>query len=207
MRIAVITDEKLKKELLAGCTDSPAGVDWYEDIPRNAEADVIIDLLFIPSEARINSLNQYAASLVIVNDVAHPFALPSTFIRINAWPTFLKRDVVEIALTGTANQTIVKNVFDVFHKSVNRTPDQPGFISARVITMIINEAYFALGESVSTAEQIDTAMKLGTNYPYGPFEWSKLIGLKNIHALLESLAKTNKRYDPAPLLKEHALHS
>ena len=49
-------------------------------------------------------------------------------------------------------------------------PDIPGFISARVVSMIINEAYFALEEEVSSKEEIDTAMKLGTNYPYGPFD-------------------------------------
>jgi 3-hydroxybutyryl-CoA dehydrogenase len=76
----------------------------------------------------------------------------------------------------------------------------PGFITARVIAMIINEAWFALEEGVSTKEEIDTAMKLGTNYPYGPFEWGKEIGLKNIHALLDKLSKLNPRYSPAELM-------
>jgi 3-hydroxyacyl-CoA dehydrogenase len=44
--------------------------------------------------------------------------------------------------------------------------------------MIINEAYFALEDNVSTKAETDIAMKLGTNYPYGPFEWGQLIGLK-----------------------------
>ena len=48
-------------------------------------------------------------------------------------------------------------------------------------------------------------MKLGTNYPYGPFEWSKKIGLKKIYDLLTLLAKTNARYEPSPLLKKEAL--
>ena len=56
----------------------------------------------------------------------------------------------------------------------------PGFITARVIAMIINEAFFALQENVSSKEEIDTAMRLGTNYPYGPFEWTKLIGIDKI---------------------------
>ena len=71
--------------------------------------------------------------------------------------------------------------------------------------MIINEAYFALEEGVSTKEEIDTAMKLGTNYPYGPFEWAKKIGLKNIFQLLDKLHKTNLRYEPAALLKKEAI--
>ena len=47
-------------------------------------------------------------------------------------------------------------------------------------------------------------MRLGTNYPYGPFEWSKKIGLKNIATLLTELSLTEKRYHPADLLLKEA---
>ena len=70
--------------------------------------------------------------------------------------------------------------------------------------MIINETYFALDEKVSTQDAIDVAMTLGTNYPYGPFEWSKKIGLKNVYDLLSRLSEINKRYEPASLLKKQA---
>ena len=75
--------------------------------------------------------------------------------------------------------------------------DEPGFVSATVIAMIINEAFFAKAEEVSSEADIDTAMKLGTNYPYGPFEWSKKIGVKNIYALLKKLSATDGRYTPS----------
>lgn len=71
--------------------------------------------------------------------------------------------------------------------------------------MIINEAWLSLGEGVSTKEEIDTAMKLGTNYPYGPFEWGNKIELKNVYQLLTALSKTNPRYEPAALLKKEVL--
>ena len=74
-----------------------------------------------------------------------------------------------------------------------------------MVATVINEAYFTLEEKVSSKEEIDIAMKLGTNYPYGPFEWSKKIGLKKIFDLLTLLAKTNARYEPSPLLKKEAL--
>ena len=70
-------------------------------------------------------------------------------------------------------------------------------ITPRVIAMIINEAYFTLQAGVSTKEEIDTAMKLGTNYPYGPFEWADKIGLNRIKTLLQTLSKTDTRYLPA----------
>ena len=63
-------------------------------------------------------------------------------------------------------------------KQHTQVPDEPGFIAARIIAMIINEAYYAKGEQISSEADIDIAMKLGTNYPLGPFEWARLIGLK-----------------------------
>jgi 3-hydroxybutyryl-CoA dehydrogenase len=95
----------------------------------------------------------------------------------------------------------------VFNKKIEWVPDIPGFVTARVISMIINEAYFALDENVSSKEEIDTAMKLGTNYPYGPFEWAKAIGLKNVYDLLKHLAELNNRYTPSALLQKEAQSS
>ena len=69
---------------------------------------------------------------------------------------------------------------------------------------IINEAYYTLGAQVSTREEIDIAMKLGTSYPYGPFEWAAKIGLKRIYELLVELSKVDERYTPAPLLAAEA---
>jgi len=66
--------------------------------------------------------------------------------------------------------------------------------------MIINEAWFAFGEKVSSKKDIDTAMKLGTNYPLGPFAWGEKIGLHKICRLLSVLAMENDRYQVAPLL-------
>jgi 3-hydroxybutyryl-CoA dehydrogenase len=94
---------------------------------------------------------------------------------------------------------------NVLNRKIEWTPDIPGFISARVLSMIINEAYFSLREEISSKKDIDIAMKLGTNYPYGPFEWSKKIGLIHIYSLLAQLSKTSSRYEPAPLLIKEAL--
>ena len=70
--------------------------------------------------------------------------------------------------------------------------------------MIINEAYYTLQDKISTKAEIDIAMKLGTNYPHGPFEWSSLIGLKNIYELLTVLSKTDTRYTASDLLMKEA---
>ncbi|MFX8832908.1 3-hydroxyacyl-CoA dehydrogenase family protein, partial [Acinetobacter baumannii] len=80
-------------------------------------------------------------------------------------------------------------------------------LAARVVAMIINEAYFGWGEGISSKADIDIAMKLGTNYPYGPFEWGYKIGVQKILELLQVLSKTDDRYTPAKALIEESANS
>jgi 3-hydroxybutyryl-CoA dehydrogenase len=207
MKIAVIADADGKEELLA--QGMPEGVDlcWQEEPVPVAGADGYIDLLFHPAEERINKLAALLPATVIVNAVNSTTAeLPQGFTRINGWKTFLKRSLVE-ATAKEGDRAAAERIISAFNKTIEWVPDSRGFITARVISMIINEAWFALEEKVSTKEEIDTAMKLGTNYPYGPFEWGEKIGLKNIVELLNMLAQTNSRYKPAALLEKQAAAS
>ena len=73
--------------------------------------------------------------------------------------------------------------------------------------MIINEACYTLQEGTATMSDIDISMKLGTNYPFGPFEWADKIGIKNVYEILENLYNDTKdeRYKICPLLKTHYL--
>ena len=78
-----------------------------------------------------------------------------------------------------------------------------GWIVARVLSALINEAYFALGEGVATAEGIDTAMRLGTNYPKGPIAWGNEVGLPLVLETLLALEDWYRdgRFAPAPRLR------
>jgi 3-hydroxybutyryl-CoA dehydrogenase len=127
---------------------------------------------------------------------------PENILRINGWAGFLSRQNWEVA--GSINEE-AKVFFSSINKIYTTVPDEPGMIAARIISMIINEAYFALGEELSTKDEIDIAMKLGTNYPYGPFEWADKIGIKKIFQLLQKLSLEDKRYLPAPLLQKRTL--
>lgn len=136
-----------------------------------------------------------------VNSTLKEMDAGENIYRINGWNSFIKRDCWEIA--GTINEAS-SIVLESIKKTFVVLPDEPGFIAARIISMIINEAYFAKAENVSTEKEIDIAMKLGTNYPFGPFEWCTLIGLKNVYALLKKLAESDSRYQPSSLLEQEA---
>jgi 3-hydroxybutyryl-CoA dehydrogenase len=205
MKIAIITDDVLKEEWLTPGKQETIPVEWLSDPIAVEDADCYIDLLFHPDAERINKLQKLYPSVIIVNSVIATLnKLPENFIRINGWPTFLKRTVVESSCNSDLLKSRAEKIFTAFNKTAEWVPDVPGFITARVTSMIINEAYFALDEKVSSKNEIDIAMKLGTNYPYGPFEWSKKIGLKKVYELLTTLSHSHSRYEPAALLKKEA---
>lgn len=210
MKLVVLANDSSKEELLAQGLPTNAQVEWISDpayFSQHSDTDAFIDLLFINDPARIALLNNKPSIPVIINYVTGTLqGLPSQFIRINAWSTFLKRSVVEAAGKDEMIKSKIAAIFSAFGKTMNWVPDIAGFISARVISMIINEAYFSLEEEVSTKDDIDIAMKTGTNYPYGPFEWSEKIGLDNILALLTELNKEQSRYQPAPWLIKEVIH-
>jgi 3-hydroxybutyryl-CoA dehydrogenase len=108
--------------------------------------------------------------------------------------------IIELAATRE-NQEAVDKIFRGLDWEYLLVPDIVGMITPRVIAMIINEAYFALHDGVSSEEEIDIAMRLGTNYPYGPFEWSRKIGIAKVYDLLMQLSQIDQRYSPAPLLR------
>ncbi len=115
-------------------------------------------------------------------------------IRINAWPGFIETDLWEIAGYISPEAAEVLQNLD---KKYIAVPDEAGFVSARIIAMIINEAYYAKDEGVSSEADIDIAMKLGTNYPYGPFEWCNKIGIHKVYNLLQKCSLTDERFLPS----------
>jgi 3-hydroxybutyryl-CoA dehydrogenase len=117
-------------------------------------------------------------------------------IRLNAWPGFLRNPLLELS----GHETDRANAEKLLHEldwGFEWVADVPGLVTPRVISMIINEACFASEEKVSTPDEIDIALQLGTSYPRGPFAWSQQIGPDRIIRLLNKLASQDGLYQPA----------
>ncbi|HWF75425.1 MAG TPA: 3-hydroxyacyl-CoA dehydrogenase family protein, partial [Solirubrobacteraceae bacterium] len=84
--------------------------------------------------------------------------------------------------------------------------DAPGLVLGRIVCQVINEAAFALGEGIGSAEDIDLGMRGGLNYPRGPLHWADAIGLDHVAAVLEALyqERGEERYRTAPALRRLA---
>jgi 3-hydroxybutyryl-CoA dehydrogenase len=205
MTIAVLADEGLKNELLARDVRDDVNFVWADSLRALTiiEADLYMDLLFELDNERTSRLKQLLSKPVLVNAVPYTTnTIGQDFIRINAWPTFLQRDILEIALPAAVSEETIAPILNEINWKYTLVPDIAGMITPRVVSMIINEAYYTLGDGVSTREEIDVAMKLGTNYPMGPFEWAGKIGLHRVYELLKEMGRTDERYAIAPALLE-----
>jgi 3-hydroxybutyryl-CoA dehydrogenase len=214
MTIAAITEKYTEQQIRTFFPGEE--IEWR--ILRAPQAvdgvEIYFDLDFVNEPGRCEALNRLRPALIIVNAVT-----PTTkeigypFVRINGWPGFLERSVHELAAGAAAIDEAARSVepekriaalYRLLGREYRIVADEPGMISARILSTIINEAYFTWEENVSTKEEIDTAMRLGTNYPLGPFEWGARIGVGQIAGLLWSLSRTNPAYVPSNALLREA---
>lgn len=106
----------------------------------------------------------------------------------------------------TSNETV--ETVKAFAAKIGKTPvevyEYPGFVTTRAIVPLLNEAMYILLEGVATARDIDTAMRLGYNFQYGPLEMADMMGLDEVLAWMETLWKTlgEPRYRACPILRK-----
>jgi 3-hydroxybutyryl-CoA dehydrogenase len=127
----------------------------------------------------------------------------SLIFGMTAFPTFIGRAVWEMTCLGKNAQEYFNQLKKNLQIEAVIVKDRVGMITPRVVFMIINEAYYTFQEGTASKEDIDIAMKLGTNYPFGPFDWAFKIGIKNVVETLEALYNDthDERYKVCPLLK------
>ncbi|MFF9021760.1 3-hydroxyacyl-CoA dehydrogenase [Streptomyces eurythermus] len=121
------------------------------------------------------------------------------------------RTATRIALSAsqdTSPRTLAEatGLFQALGKDVSVIGDVPGMIVARTVARIIDLAHDAVAKGVATEEDIDTAMRLGVNYPLGPFEWGRRLGRDFAFDILDEMHERDPsgRYAPSLALYRHA---
>ena len=221
-QILVLGDEARLADFRARTEKLEATFQWLDDksqLPDLQPFSVVFDLCLDEQPARLRYYAPQAHLLVIGGAVkrslaamAHAMGGPllCRLAGINALPSFLRKAQWELSAMDEQAQADAQELLDSWQLEGHFVADRVGMVTPRILAMIINEACFTVQEGTATEGDIDQAMRLGVNYPGGPFEWAEQIGYSHICELLQRMSDESRdsRYKIAPfLLQKHWKHA
>jgi 3-hydroxybutyryl-CoA dehydrogenase len=215
MNILVIADVARYEELQQKGWSSHE-VHWkkyLDEVVSVQDYQLIIDLVFDdqPQHAAIYAKNPGIPVLASVAKTSlaevmlnYAFTQGFNIIGCNWLPGFIHLPVTEVSIMDEEQLKVLNLLMEQLGWQYELVADSPGMVTPRIVCMMINEAYLTAQEGTASREDIDTSMRLGTNYPYGPFEWSQKIGVKNVYEVLKAIkaATNDERYTIAAMLEE-----
>jgi len=144
-------------------------------------------------------------SSMSITEMAAATARPDRFIGMhffNPVPVMKLVEIIRGLLTSEETFAAVRDLAVKLGKTPIDIKDSPGFASTRILMMLVNEAIFSYWEGLGSAEDIDTALKLGANHPMGPLALADLIGLDVVLNVMNRLYTgfCDSKYRPCPLL-------
>lgn len=213
-KIFLIGEESINEEIRSLFGDKAEFVPKLDD-----NVDIIIDSFNGQAGLKISNIQYidercsasipvFTSSVCIpVSELCSVSKFPKRLLGIGLYNTFSKSKLIEIAPSKITDETILGNAESFLNEiglTYTKVPDRVGLVFPRIISMIINEAVQVYSENTASKEDIDTAMKLGTNYQFGPLEWVDKIGIDLVYDTLASLHKYygEDRYRPHPALRE-----
>ncbi|MCG6928938.1 MAG: 3-hydroxybutyryl-CoA dehydrogenase [Desulfofustis sp.] len=190
------------------------------DIADMAGADYVVEAAVEMEDLKFNIFRQLDeacpkqtilatnTSSIPIGRIAAQTGRPGKVIGMhfmNPVPVMKLVEVIRGLATSQETFDVTWQLCEKFNKVAAEASDFPGFIANRILMPMINEAIFCLYQSVGTAEDIDTVMKLGMNHPMGPLALADLIGLDTCLAIMETLYDGFKdsKYRPCPLLRKY----
>ncbi|ARK28909.1 3-hydroxyacyl-CoA dehydrogenase family protein [Halalkalibacter krulwichiae] len=216
--IVIVGGNLLAKELLKSFELNGCSV-FLNDFSKAKQIDVVIETTNVDLEQKKLNLQEIESVVspntiilsttlqVTATEAASWLRYPERLIGFATFSNFSEGKVIEVAAALQSDTGLLSNVKETFgaiNQEVEVVEDEVGLVYPRILSLIINEAAFALTEGTANAKDIDTAMKQGTNYPLGPLEWAERIGIDDVYAVLIGLHKQfgEERYRPAPLIKK-----
>lgn len=194
-------------------------IKWQTDLKNINEYDLIIEAVEEDFNVKVevfreldNLVKKEAifvsnTSTLSLTKISEKTSRPDKMIGLHFLNPVPKIPLVEIVkCIHTSNETV--ELIKLFVSKIGKTPvevyEYPGFITTRSIVPLINEAMHILLEGIATAKDIDTAMKLGYSFQYGPLEMADMMGLDEVLTWMETLWGTlgEPRYRPNPMIRK-----
>jgi 3-hydroxybutyryl-CoA dehydrogenase len=219
--VAASLDRLIKKDKLSTADKDAAlsRITGAIDYAALAPAQLVIEAATENEALKVKILQQLdgvlpAATLVATNTssisitkLAAATQRPDRFVGMhffNPVPMMALVEIIRGLQTSDATHDAVAALATTLGKTPVSVKNAPGFVVNRILVPMINEAFFVLSEGTARAEDIDAAMKLGTNQPIGPLALADMIGLDVCLAVMNVyMAEFNdSKYRPCPLLKE-----
>jgi 3-hydroxybutyryl-CoA dehydrogenase len=147
-------------------------------------------------------------SSISITKLASATRRPDRVIGMHFMNPVPRMELVELIRgLATSDETFadVRKLAERLGKKIVTVRDFPGFIVNRILLPMINEAVYCVYEGIGSIQDIDTAMRLGTNQPMGPLALADLIGLDTCLAIMEVLQREtgDSKYRPCPLLRKY----
>jgi 3-hydroxybutyryl-CoA dehydrogenase len=193
---------------------------WSTDLAAHADADLVVEAATENADLKFRIFEQLSAvvkpeailasntSSISITAIAARTNRPDRVVGMhfmNPVPLMQLVELIRGLATSAETYDAVKAAAERMGKTCVEGRDMPGFIVNRVLMPYINEAVQALYENIGTVEDIDTAMKLGTNVPMGPLTLADFIGLDTCLAIMRVLHEGlgDTKYRPSPLLVKY----
>ena len=182
------------------------------------DADYVIEAVFERAEVKLPIFKQLEEicpqeTILASNTSGIPVSLLASATRrpdkvigthfMNPVPLMKGVEIVKTLLTSEQTLKVSLDFVKSLGKETVVVKDSPGFVTNRIITLVMNEAAKLLEENLASIEDIDKIEKLSHNWPMGPFELADLVGIDVLVDLLEGVYQQTgwERYKPAPILK------
>jgi 3-hydroxybutyryl-CoA dehydrogenase len=180
----------------------------YEDLSQaQFVIESVVEDLFVKREvcSKDAVLTSNTSSLCI-SSIAEGLERPERVAGLHFFNPVTKMQLVEIVQGEKTSSQVLLELEALairLNKAHVRVQDTPGFIVNRLLFSMINEACRMLDKGIAGVEDIDKAMKLGANYPMGPFELADLIGLDLCLEIIENLmvSADDRQFQPAMALR------